>query len=138
MRRHLEIFLKFTRETGHPHPHLHAAVNNYAALLQAMGRSTEDIRNNLDKLGKKFGVDLGGAGGQTGAQPSPKLRAVIEQMMRDPSKAQEIFKKLQGEDPALFEELIQFIQKQEQQKKQIDHKELAIMDNKLVWCPVNN
>ena len=35
----VEIFLKFTRETGHPHPHLSAAVNNYAVLLQAMGRT---------------------------------------------------------------------------------------------------
>ena len=79
-----------------------------------MGHSAEDIRSNLDKLGKKFGVDLGGAGGHTGGQPSPKLRAVIERLMQDPSKAQEIFKKLQGEDPALFEELIQWIQSQQQ------------------------
>ena len=113
-RRMVEILLNFTRETGHPHPHLRAVVNNYASLLQGMGRGAEDIRSDLEKLGKQFGVDLGGAGGQAGAEPPPKLRAVIEQLMRDPSKAPDIFKKLQGEDPALFEELIQWIQNQQQ------------------------
>ncbi|MFH0953763.1 MAG: tetratricopeptide repeat protein [Verrucomicrobiota bacterium] len=50
MRRHLEIFLKFTRVTGHPHPHLQAAANNYAWLLQAMGRSREEIMTTLRKM----------------------------------------------------------------------------------------
>ena len=113
MRRVVEILLNFTRKTGHQHSHLHTVVENYAGLLHAMGRSAEDIQSSLEKLGKKFGVDLGGAGVQTGAGPSPKLRAVIEQMMRDPSKAQGIFKKLQSEDPALLAELIQFIQQQQ-------------------------
>jgi len=133
MRRHLEIFLQFTRETGHPHPHLHAAVKNYAYLLQAMGRSADDIRNNLEKLGKRFGVDLGGAGGQTGAAPPPKLRAVIEQLMRDQSEAnaKNIFAKLQREDPALLAELIQWIQQQEQQKQQVNYEELANMEKAL-------
>ena len=54
----VEIFLQFTRETGHPHPHLNAAVNNYAGLLQAMGRSADDIRSDLKKLGQCFGVNL--------------------------------------------------------------------------------
>ncbi len=35
MRRHVIIFLRFTVATGHPHPHLLAALNNYASLLQA-------------------------------------------------------------------------------------------------------
>lgn len=39
MRRTLEIFAKLTRATGHPHPHLQAAADNYVGLLQAMGRS---------------------------------------------------------------------------------------------------
>ena len=63
-RRMVEIILNFTRETGHLHPHLRAAVNNYAALLQAMGRSAEDIQSDLEKLGQRFGVNLGGAGGE--------------------------------------------------------------------------
>ena len=33
MRRVVEIFLKLTRATGRPQPHLQAAVNSYAALL---------------------------------------------------------------------------------------------------------
>jgi hypothetical protein len=50
----LEIFLKFTRSTGHPHPHLQAAVNNYAGLLQAMGRSEREIRATLRRLAPEF------------------------------------------------------------------------------------
>ena len=114
MRRVVEILLQFTRETGHPHPHLYPAINNYAGLLQAMGRSAQDIREELEKLGQRFGVDLGGTGGQANAEPPPKLRAVIEQLIRDPSKAQDIFKKLQREDPALLAELIQWIRDQQQ------------------------
>ncbi|MBF8277206.1 MAG: tetratricopeptide 2 repeat protein [Candidatus Brocadiaceae bacterium] len=113
-RRMVEIFLQFTSKTGHTHPHLHAATNNYAGLLHAMGHSAEDIRDDLKKLGKRFVVDLGGTGGHANAQPSPKLRAVIEQLNRDPSKAQEIFGKLQREDPALLQELIPLIQRQQQ------------------------
>jgi len=112
-RRMVEIFLKFTHETGHPHPHLQAAVNNYATLLQAMGRSAEEIQGTLETLGRRFGVDLAGAGRQM--EPSPKLRVVIEQLMRDPSKAQKIYEKLQREDPALLKELLEFIQNQQQE-----------------------
>jgi hypothetical protein len=53
------------------------------------------------------------ARGQSGDEPSAKLRSVIEQLMRDPSKGQEIVAKLQREDPALFTELMQFIQNQQ-------------------------
>jgi len=113
MRRVVEILLQFTHETGHDHPHLQGGVNNYVALLQAMGRSVEDIQTALEKLGRRFGVDLAGAGMQT--EPSPKLRAVIEQLMRDPSKFQDIAAKLQREDPALFMELLELIQNQQQE-----------------------
>jgi len=47
-------------------------------------------------------------------EPSPKLRSVIEQLMRDPSKAQEIFEKLKQDDPALLMELGELIQKEQQ------------------------
>ena len=50
MRRMVEIFLRFTRATGHPHPHLQAAANNYAGLLQAMGRSREEIMATLRRM----------------------------------------------------------------------------------------
>ncbi|MBE9571895.1 MAG: tetratricopeptide repeat protein, partial [Proteobacteria bacterium] len=111
-RRMVEILLQFTSETGHPHPHLQDAVNNYAALLQTMGCSAKDIKGALKMMGKRFGVDLEGAGGQK--EPSPKLRAVIEELVRDPSKVQDIAAKLQREDPALLMELMEFIQSQEQ------------------------
>ena len=58
MRRHLEIFLRFTVATGHPHPHLQAAIDNYAALLEAMGRSREEIRAALNRLMAPFGMQL--------------------------------------------------------------------------------
>ena len=109
MRRHLEIFLQFTRVTGHPHQHLNGAVNNYAGLLQAMGRSEEEIRDTLEALCQRFGAKLGG---DRQTEPSPKLRAVLEQLMRDPSKASEIAGKLEREDPALLRELLEWIQNQ--------------------------
>ena len=59
-RRHIEILQRFTRASGHPHPHLQAAVDNYAGLLRAMGRSEDEIRKALTELAQRFGVDLGG------------------------------------------------------------------------------
>ena len=42
MRRVVEIVVAFTSATGHPHPHLMAAANNYAALLMAMEETKEE------------------------------------------------------------------------------------------------
>jgi tetratricopeptide (TPR) repeat protein len=50
MRRAVEILLKFTRATGHPHPHLRDAVNRYGALLEQMGRSEEQIHAALREM----------------------------------------------------------------------------------------
>ena len=50
MRRHLEIFLLFTQRTGHEHPHLHAAVENYRGLLAAMGRGEPEQHAAIDAL----------------------------------------------------------------------------------------
>jgi len=50
-RRHVEIFIKFSLSTGHQHPHLQAAVGNYAILLEAMGWSREQIIDRLRKMG---------------------------------------------------------------------------------------
>ena len=36
MKRVLVIVMKFTRETGHPHPHLRDALSKYFALLKDM------------------------------------------------------------------------------------------------------
>jgi len=109
--RTVEIFLQFTSETGHPHPHLQGVVDNYVYLVQAMGRSPKEIQDALQTLGRRFGVDLAGAGVQ---ELSPKLLAVIEQMTRDPSKVQANFAKIQHEDPPLFMGLLQWAQSQQQ------------------------
>jgi hypothetical protein len=54
MRRHLEISLKFTRATGRPHPNLKYAFNNYSSLLDAMGRSREQILAAMRELALEF------------------------------------------------------------------------------------
>ncbi len=50
MRRVVEIFLAFTRRTGHEHPHLQAAFGNYTGLLRAMGRDAAQIEAALSAL----------------------------------------------------------------------------------------
>jgi tetratricopeptide (TPR) repeat protein len=60
LRRALEIFLKFARTTGHPHPHLQTAIENYARLLAQMGRSQSEILAQLNALAAPYGVSLGG------------------------------------------------------------------------------
>lgn len=47
------------------------------------------------------------------AGPSPRLSPVLEEIKRDPSKLQEIAARLQSDDPALFQELVVFIQSQQ-------------------------
>jgi len=54
MERMLLIFLQFTRRTGHPHPHLKTAIGNYAALLQDMGLSQNEILARLKSLAPEF------------------------------------------------------------------------------------
>jgi tetratricopeptide (TPR) repeat protein len=54
MRRVVEIFLNFTRSTGHPHPHLQATVGNYKALLRAMGLTDRQIRARLREIAPEF------------------------------------------------------------------------------------
>ncbi|MBU2692854.1 MAG: tetratricopeptide repeat protein [Candidatus Eisenbacteria bacterium] len=50
LRRALQILIQHTRVTGYPHPHLKTAGNNYARLLQAMGRSLKDILADLQAI----------------------------------------------------------------------------------------
>ena len=59
MRRVVEIVLQFTRTTGHQHPHLMVAINNYAGLIKDIGQSPEKIRNTLEALLRQFGLSLG-------------------------------------------------------------------------------
>lgn len=54
IRRDLIIFLNFTRAAGHLHPNLQDAVNYYASLLQAMGRSMDQIRFALHEIAPEF------------------------------------------------------------------------------------
>jgi hypothetical protein len=58
MRRHLEIFLRATQASGHPHPDLSAAVGNYTDLLAAMGMPEGEIRATLERLGALYGISL--------------------------------------------------------------------------------
>ena len=54
MRRQVEIYLKFTRATGHPHFRLKAAMDSYAILLEAMGRSRDEILATLREMAPEF------------------------------------------------------------------------------------
>jgi hypothetical protein len=58
-RRSLEIFLKFTRATGHEHPHLRTAIGKYTGLLEALGFSPEQILARLNEIGRPFGIRWG-------------------------------------------------------------------------------
>jgi tetratricopeptide (TPR) repeat protein len=54
MRRHLQIYIEFSRATRHGHPQLKTAFANYTALLEAMGRSKQEIRAILRDLAPEF------------------------------------------------------------------------------------
>ncbi len=54
MERHLVILLQFTRRTGHPHPNLNAAIDNYSNMLIDMGHSQNEINNRLNRLDPEF------------------------------------------------------------------------------------
>lgn len=110
MRRTIEILLKSTHATSHPHPHLETAFDNYASLLRAMGKPEDETRSTLADLAGRYGMALGRASGQTRGVPFPKLRAVLDEIMFDPSKLQENVARLQRDDPALFLELLAFIE----------------------------
>jgi tetratricopeptide (TPR) repeat protein len=55
MRRVLVIFLQFTRATGHRHPHLRTAFDNYSALLQAMDLPEGEPARRIVSLGPETG-----------------------------------------------------------------------------------
>jgi tetratricopeptide (TPR) repeat protein len=59
MQRHLVILFKFTRSTGHVHPHLKQACENYRSLLQALDLSDEEVLERLLSLGVDAGFDAG-------------------------------------------------------------------------------
>ena len=49
-RRMLVILLKVTRDTGHPHPHLMDAINNYGGILMALGHTQEQATAEVEAL----------------------------------------------------------------------------------------
>jgi len=53
-RRVVDIFVNSSRTTGHQHPHLRAAINNYTTLLQTMGWSEDQIVAQLRKMAPEF------------------------------------------------------------------------------------
>ncbi|WP_058553954.1 tetratricopeptide repeat protein [Thiohalocapsa sp. ML1] len=56
-RRMVLIFLAFTRDTGHRHPHLRAAIGNYRGLLLAQAEDPTEIAPRLASLGPEAGLD---------------------------------------------------------------------------------
>jgi nephrocystin-3 len=54
MRRHLMILIFFSQSTGHNHPHLENAIRNYAALLESMGMSVDQIYAQLKTIGISY------------------------------------------------------------------------------------
>lgn len=57
MRRASVIFLKFTEQTGHLHPHLAGALSNYWSLLEEMTLPDDQITERLADLGRDAGFD---------------------------------------------------------------------------------
>ncbi len=112
MRRMVNIILDCSRATGHQHPDLNAFVGNYAALLRAMGKAEDDIREIFDMLGCRYGIDLTRSGGHAEIETSTKLRHIFEKLMQDQSKFPEIVAQLQQEDPALLMEFLSYIERQ--------------------------
>ncbi len=58
MHRMVGILLNFTRQTGHPHPHLQTVLRNYAGLLEEMGSSAAEIQQRLNELRAEYGLPL--------------------------------------------------------------------------------
>ena len=48
------ILFQFTRATGYTHPNLKGGIDNYVALLEAMGIAKEDILGKLKELAPDF------------------------------------------------------------------------------------
>jgi len=56
-RRAVLIFLAFTRDTGHRHPHLRTTIGNYRGLLLAQAEDPAEITPRLASLGPEAGLD---------------------------------------------------------------------------------
>ena len=58
MRRMVVIFLAFQRDTGHPHPHREAVIQNYTNLLSAMNRDDASIRVAIADAHREAGLPV--------------------------------------------------------------------------------
>ncbi len=47
-------------DTGRPHPQLNNAISNFVRLLMQMGLSQEEAVAQVNELGRKYGLQLGG------------------------------------------------------------------------------
>jgi tetratricopeptide (TPR) repeat protein len=56
-RRNVLIVLKFTRRTGHLHPHLKDAFGNYWSILEGVSLSEEEIARRIAEVGREAGLD---------------------------------------------------------------------------------
>lgn len=108
LRRHVEILLKHTIVAGHSHADLRGTILSYAGVLQMMGRKPDQIRAHIQSVAARVapGLDVESIMSESNTPPvPPKLRAVVEQLMRNPSKVEELTAQLAREDPELFMEL---------------------------------
>ena len=49
-RRAVQILIEFQRRTGHEHPNLRAGLANYVGLLEALGKTPDQIEQQLREL----------------------------------------------------------------------------------------
>jgi tetratricopeptide (TPR) repeat protein len=59
MRRGVAIFLAFQRDTGHANPHRDAVIGHYRGLLDAMGKTRDEIVATIGGMLAEAGVSLG-------------------------------------------------------------------------------
>jgi tetratricopeptide (TPR) repeat protein len=59
MRRAVEITVRFKVTTGHEHLGLQKAIGNYVGVLEALGQSEEQIRAQLNEVGRPYDLQLG-------------------------------------------------------------------------------
>jgi hypothetical protein len=59
MRRDLAIFLAFERDTGNAHSRRDEAINDYAGLLTAMGKSETEVVAKFESLRREVRLEQG-------------------------------------------------------------------------------
>ena len=67
----LRIFIRFRATTGHDHPFLGTATNNYVALMAEMGRSSGQILARLNELARTSGSSSVAASSNLGSTLQP-------------------------------------------------------------------